>query len=64
LNLHKVTWWLVVIGGMNWLLVGLFRKDIVDMLSLGSDVGKVIYLLVGLSARYSLAYSAKTSWTC
>lgn len=47
---------LVVIGGLNWGLVGLFEFDVVawlfgDM----STVSRVIYVLVGLSALYLLA---------
>lgn len=30
-NLHMVTWILVIVGGLNWLLVGLFSWDIGDI---------------------------------
>jgi len=47
---------LLVIGGLNWLLVGLFSWD-VGMLFGGQAaiVSRVIYVLVGLSALYLLA---------
>ncbi|HLD27630.1 MAG TPA: DUF378 domain-containing protein [Patescibacteria group bacterium] len=46
---------LVVIGGLNWGLVGIFDFDLVawifgDM----STVARIIYILVGLAALYKL----------
>jgi uncharacterized membrane protein YuzA (DUF378 family) len=46
---------LVIVGGLNWLLVGLFDIDLVAMLT-GATFGEtnvistVIYVLVGISA--------------
>jgi uncharacterized protein len=46
---------LVIVGGLNWLLVGLARFDLVATAT-GSDFGEtnaissVVYVLVGLSA--------------
>ena len=53
---------LVVVGGLNWGLVGLFQFDLVavifgDM----SMLSKVVYSLVGLSAVYVLMISGKLS---
>ena len=50
-----VTWLLLVVGGLNWLLVGLFKWD-VGMLFGGqmAGVSRVIYVLVGLSALIEL----------
>lgn len=47
----KLAFWLVVIGAVNWLLVGLFGWDIGELFG-GQDqiVSRVIYILVGLSA--------------
>jgi uncharacterized protein len=51
-----VTWsafWLLVIGGLNWGLVGLFGVDLVaTSFGPGSVASRVIYVLVGLSAAY------------
>ncbi len=54
--LHMVAWILVIIGGLNWLLVGLFQKDLFVMLGMEmtSIVPKIVYILVGLSAVYEL----------
>lgn len=55
MKLHNVTFILLVVGGLNWLLVGLFQWDLV-MALLGSMpiVAKVVYVLVGLSAVYEV----------
>ena len=53
-NLHKLTWWLTVLGGLDWLLFALISKDVVDLLGLGSGIGHIVYFLVGLSALYQL----------
>ena len=53
-NLYKWAWWLVIIGGLNWLLVGLFNNDIIGMLGLGMTIGRIVYVLVGVSTLYVL----------
>ena len=50
---------LVIIGGLNWGLVGLFDYNLVDSLfGTGSALARVIYALVGLSALYVLVMLA------
>ena len=51
---------LVVVGGLNWGLVGAANMNLVNML-LGSlpMVEKVVYILVGLSALYTVYYLFK-----
>ena len=48
-----VAFLLLVVGGLNWGLVGLFNYNLVEML-LGSmpSVVMIVYVLVGLSAVY------------
>lgn len=47
---------LVVIGGLNWGLVGLLGLDLVATLfGAMSVISKLIYILVGLSAVYVAA---------
>lgn len=43
---------LLIIGGLNWLLVGLFRFDIVGAIFGASILARLIYILIGLSAIY------------
>ena len=49
---------LVIIGGLNWGLVGLFDFNLVDTIfGEKSALSRIIYTLVGLSALY-LIYTA------
>ncbi len=53
--LHTVSFILLVVGGLNWLLVGAFDTNVVEMIFGGMPmVVKVIYILVGLSALNEL----------
>ena len=54
--LHMVAFALLVVGGVNWGLVGLFQFNLVESL-LGSmpTVEMVVYVLVGLSGVYIAA---------
>ncbi len=60
--MQKLTWVLVIIGGLNWLLVGLVGWDI-GMLFGGSGamISKIIYVLVGVSAIYQIFAGRKSS---
>ena len=51
-GVHKAAWVLLVIGGLNWLLVGLLGKDLFVLLGMGMDamLARIVYVLVGLSA--------------
>lgn len=51
---------LVIIGGLNWGLVGLFNFNLVDELfGAESTLSQIIYILVGLSAVYLLYTASK-----
>ncbi|NCD00819.1 DUF378 domain-containing protein [bacterium] len=53
---------LVVVGGLNWALVGLFGFDLVAFLFGDMTAfSRVVYILVGLSAIYMLSISGKLS---
>lgn len=46
---------LLVIGGLNWALVGLFNVDLVaSLLGPLSTPSRIVYVLVGLAAVYAL----------
>ena len=55
-GLHMIAFILLIIGGLNWLLVGLFQWDIGAIFG-GMDalISRIVYILVGLSAIYILA---------
>ena len=53
---------LLIIGGINWGLVGLFDFDVVAALfGSGSALSRIIYVLVGLSALYSIYLGSRMS---
>lgn len=56
--MDKIALLLVIIGAINWGLIGLFQLDLVATIFGGSDsiVSRVIYTLVGLAGIYSLKF--------
>lgn len=48
---------LIIVGALNWLLVGLFRFDLVAFLFGGetSFLSRLIYIIVGLSGVYAIS---------
>jgi len=51
---------LVIVGGLNWGLVGLFGFDLVAAIFGGmSIISRIIYVLVGLAAIYMIFFRAK-----
>ena len=59
-TLDWIVWILVIVGGLNWGLVGIFSFDLVaaifgDM----SAISRIVYTLVGVSAIYSLITMGK-----
>jgi uncharacterized protein len=55
---------LLVIGGLNWGLVGLFGMDAVATLfGIGSAVTQLVYVLVGVSALYAVVTGLMRAWT-
>lgn len=64
-SLHMIAWILLIIGGLNWLLIGIggflgANWNVVDLV-FGSwpMVEWIIYLLVGLSTIYELVTCRK-----
>jgi uncharacterized membrane protein YuzA (DUF378 family) len=61
---------LLIIGGLNWGLVGLFDFDLVAALAGGLDFGQInavsrlIYILVGVAALYEAVaiWSLRRRW--
>lgn len=53
---------LVIIGAINWLLVGLFEFNLVDAIfgSL-SALARIIYTIVGIAGLWSIAFYSKIS---
>jgi uncharacterized membrane protein YuzA (DUF378 family) len=54
--LNLITLMLIIVGGLNWGLVGAFEFDLVATLFGGEETAgaRMIYVLVGASALYQL----------
>jgi hypothetical protein len=54
-SLNLITLILLIVGGLNWGLVGLLNFDLVATLfGVGSILARIVYMLVGLSALWQL----------
>lgn len=63
--LHKVAFTLVLLGGLNWLLVGLAGWELGQLFGgQGATVSRVVYVLVGLSALVLLFTHKKDCKEC
>lgn len=64
-GLHMITFILLVVGGLNWLLVGLFGWDVGEIFG-GQEalISRIIYVLVGLSAIYEMAIHKSACSLC
>lgn len=63
-----VAFFLLIVGGLNWGLVGLFNFDLVmwlfyDLVSF-SMLAKVVYVLVGVAALFELLTHRRTCRDC
>lgn len=60
-TLNLVALVLIIVGGLNWLLVGLFKWDLVGGISGGMDsiFARIVYILVGLAAIYCFKLLSK-----
>lgn len=60
--LSKIALILVIIGAINWLLVGVFQWDLVtalfggDTFRTSSGLSRIIYTLVGIAGLYSISF--------
>lgn len=63
--LHMVTFLLVIVGAINWLLVGLVGWDVGQIFG-GMDavISRIVYVLVGLSGVYLLVTHKKDCKQC
>ena len=64
-GLHIVTWILLIVGGLNWLALGLFGWEIGEIFGGSSAMlSRVIYILVGASAVYEIFNHKRTCKYC
>ncbi len=52
---------LIIIGAINWLLIGLFQFDLVAWIfgGQGAVVSRIIYALVGIAGLWALSFYGK-----
>lgn len=62
-GLQRTALALIIIGGINWGLIGFFRFDLVAAIfgGQGSALARIIYGIIGLSALYALTLLFKPS---
>lgn len=61
--LDKIALFLLIVGGINWGLVGIFQFDLVAFLFGGSAaiISRIIYVLVAISAIWCVSLFFKNS---
>ena len=63
--LHPIAFILLLVGGINWLLVGALNFNLVSTLfGTMPTLEKIVYVLVGLSAVYIAATHKKDCKMC
>ena len=56
---------LLIVGGLNWLLLGVFQWEIGALFGGPSElISRIIYVLVGLAAIYELATHKSSCRNC
>lgn len=65
-QLHMVAFVLLVVGGLNWLAVGLFEMDLVASLlgGMSAMLAKAVYVLVGVAAVFEVVTHKANCRTC
>lgn len=58
-TIGKIAYILVIIGGLNWGLVGALNFNLVDAIFGMGAISMLIYILVGLSAVYLIFGKSK-----
>ncbi len=61
--LNSIFLTLVIIGAINWGLIGLFKFDLIATIFGGSTsaLSRIIYTLVGIAALWSFAFYDKVT---
>ena len=56
--MDKIALLLIIVGALNWLLVGLFQFDLVATIFGGQNsfLSRAVYILVGLSGLWSMKF--------
>ena len=52
--LHPIAILLVIVGSLNWGLVGIFGLNLVSMIFGSTGLENIVYILIGAAAVYSI----------
>ncbi len=65
-GLHSISFILLIIGGLNWLIFGIWKTDLGTWIggAMDSGIAPVIYVLVGLAAVYEVLTHKKNCQKC
>ncbi len=63
MKLHKIAFILLIVGGLNWLLVGLVSGWDLGVYITGT-IARIVYILVGLSALYEVFTHKRNCKAC
>lgn len=65
MKFHKIAFLLLIVGGLNWLLVGLFGWDVGEIFG-GQEalISRIVYILVGLAALSEIFSHKSTCKHC
>lgn len=64
-KIHMVALLLLIIGGLNWLLLGVFQWEIGALFGGSTEViSRLIYVLIGLAAVYEIATHKSNCRSC
>lgn len=56
---NKIAYILLIIGGLNWGIIGLFNINLIDSI-FSHDVARIIYSFIGVAALVGLYHVAGT----
>ncbi|MCK4609341.1 MAG: DUF378 domain-containing protein [Gammaproteobacteria bacterium] len=63
--LHWISILLIIIGGLNWGLVGLLHLNLIThFFGPMSLLSRLIYILIGLAAVFTIYYAVKSKHGC
>lgn len=62
-SLNVITLLLIIIGAVNWGLIGLFQFNLIDTLfGVGTALSRIIYTIVGICGLYAISFFARDSY--
>ena len=53
--MDRVSLILTILGGVNWLLVGLFQFDLVAYICGGQTISRIVYAVIGIAALWCIS---------